>query len=144
VCRHESHNRRRNYDARTRLHCATERLQTELHLEIRNCDGVAVVHCSGHIMYRNEASLLSITVTDLLPRTRYLVLDLSGVEKIDSAGLDELVVLYMQTPASQCVFKLATPRREILDLLQLTNLTSILQVLPTVGEAIVQPCGVVG
>jgi anti-sigma B factor antagonist len=109
----------------------------KLHLQISNCGGVAVVHCHGRITYRNEASLLSITVADLLPRARYLVLDLSGVEKIDSAGLGELVVLYMRTQASQCVFKLAAPRREIMDLLQLTNLTSILQVFPTVGEAMV-------
>src|SRR5690349_4624441 len=87
--------------------------KVKLHLQVNDCGGVAVVRCHGRITYRNEASLLSTTVSDLLPRTRCLVLDLSGVEKIDSAGLGELVVLYMRTQASQCVFKLAPPRREI-------------------------------
>src|SRR6478672_9814708 len=79
--------------------------KVKLHLQVSNCAGVAVVRCHGRITYRNEARLLSMAVTDLLPRTRYLVLDLSGVEKIDSAGLGELVVLYMRTQASQCRFK---------------------------------------
>ena len=108
-----------------------------LHLDVCDCDGVTLVHCRGRITYRNEASMLSRTVTDLLPGTRCLVLDLSGAEKIDSAGLGELVVLYMRCQASGCVLNLAAPPREILALLQLTNLTSILQVFPTVDEAVV-------
>ena len=65
-----------------------------------------------------------------------MVLDLSGVDAIDSAGLGELVMLYMRTKASQCELRLAAPRPEIWDLLHLTNLTSVLQVCSTVNEAI--------
>ena len=109
----------------------------KLSLEISESDGVTLVHCKGRITYRNEAAELSATVGALLSRTRYLVLDLSGVERIDSAGLGELVVLYMQTRACHCAFKLAAPRPEIWELLQLTNLTSVLEVGATVEEAIV-------
>jgi anti-sigma B factor antagonist len=110
--------------------------KVKLRLEVRDCDGVTLVHCIGRITYRNEAATLSKTVIGLLPRARCLVLDLGGLECIDSAGLGELVVLYMRTRASDCSFKLASPRKEILELLQLTNLTSMLEVFPTISEAL--------
>ena len=108
----------------------------KLHVEISECDGVTLVHCWGRITYRNEAAALSERVAELLPLTRHLVLDLSGVEMIDSAGLGELVVLFMRTQASRCGFKLAAPRPEIQELLQLTNLTSVMEICPTVSEAV--------
>jgi anti-sigma B factor antagonist len=110
--------------------------KVRLRLEVHECDGVTLVHCTGRITYRNEAASLSKTVIGLLPGARCLVLDLGGVECIDSAGLGDLVVLYMRTRASDCSFKLASPRKEILELLQLTNLTSLLEVFPSVGEAL--------
>lgn len=108
----------------------------KLNLEISESDGVTVVHCRGRITYRNEAAQLSATVAGLLARSRHIVLDLRGVERIDSAGLGELVVLYMRTRASHCSFVLAAPRPEIWELLQLTNLTSVLEVCATVEKAI--------
>src|SRR5207248_2415499 len=61
----------------------------KLNLEIRSADDVTIVHCYGRIVYRDEAVQLSEKIAGLLPYTRQLVLDLSGVEMMDSTGMRE-------------------------------------------------------
>jgi len=110
--------------------------KVKLTIQVGDCDGVTLVRCRGRITFGVEALALGERVAQLLPSTQFMVLDLSGVDAIDSAGLGELVMLYMRTKASRCELKLAAPRPGIWDLLQLTNLTSVLQVCSTVNEAI--------
>ena len=108
----------------------------KLSLEIRTHEDVTVVYCQGRIAYGEEAATLSVKVAELLARTRYLVLELSGVEMIDSAGLGELVVLFMWSQAAGCCLKLAAAPRHIRELLELTNLTSVLEIHPTLEGAV--------
>ena len=54
---------------------------------------VIIVHCHGRIVYRDEAAALSRLVGEVLQRTTKLVLDLSGVSSMDSAGVGELALL---------------------------------------------------
>ena len=119
----------------------TQNSPVKLQIDVAVRDGVTILHCRGRITYRHEATRLSETVTRLLPTTRQLVLDLSGVEKIDSAGLGELVLMSMRAKASHCSLRLAAPRPEIWELLRLTNLTSILDVHPSVPDAILSLVG---
>jgi anti-sigma B factor antagonist len=107
----------------------------KLTFKIRANDDVTVVYCEGRIAYRDEAAALSDRVADLLPHARQLVLELSAVEMIDSAGLGELVALHKWARACGSSIKLAAPTRRILDLLQLTNLVSIFEVHPTLEDA---------
>jgi anti-anti-sigma factor len=72
----------------------------------------------------------------LMPDFRRLVLDLSGVEAVDSAGLGEFVVLHKRSAVSRCSIKLAAPRRHVRNVLQLTRLASVFEVHATVEEAI--------
>jgi hypothetical protein len=71
-----------------------------LSLEIRVTEDVTVICCKGRIAYGIEAGALSDEIAELLPQTRQLVIDLSGVEMIDGAGLGELVSVAVtaQTP----------------------------------------------
>lgn len=110
--------------------------KVKLKLEIRRTEDVTVIYCRGRIAYRDEAVALSDKVAELLPDTRQLVLELSGVEMIDSAGLGELVVVLMWAQASSCLVKLASPRDRILELLQLTNLAAVFEIHPTLDEAV--------
>src|SRR6266568_6165933 len=91
--------------------------KVKLHLEVGECDGVTLVRCQGRITYRTEAAELSERVIAVLPFTHCVVLDLSGVERIDSAGLGALVVLHMRSQASKCAMRLAAPRPQIKELL---------------------------
>lgn len=108
----------------------------KLSLEVCLNQDVTVIYCRGRIVYGEEASALSEKVAEILPLTRQLVLELSGVEMIDSAGLGELVLLYLWVQAAGCNVKLAGLRDRICRLLELTNLISVFEVHPSVEEAL--------
>ena len=118
-----------------------EESKVKLKLKIREIEDVTVIHCQGRIAYRDEALALSEKVSELLPDTRQLVLELSGVEMIDSAGLGELVLALMAAQAQNCTLKLAAPRKSVRDLLQLTNLTSVFEIHATVDDAVLASRG---
>src|SRR5437764_14109515 len=65
----------------------------KLSLETRNRGDVIIVHCQGRIVYRDEAAALSRVVGALRQHARKLVLDLSAVTSIDSAGIGERALL---------------------------------------------------
>jgi len=65
----------------------------KLSLETRNRGDVIIVHCQGRIVYRDEAAVLARVVGEVLQQAKKLVLDLSGVTSIDSAGIGELALL---------------------------------------------------
>ena len=65
----------------------------KLSLETRNRGDVVIVHCQGRIVYRDEAAALSSLVGELLQDGSRVVLDLSGVSSMDSAGIGELALL---------------------------------------------------
>ena len=107
----------------------------KLSLEIRVSDDVTVVYCRGRIVC-DEAATLSEKLAELLPHSRQVVLELSGVKMIDGAGLGELVVLFMWAQANQGVIKFAAPTRRVYELLKLTRLASVFEIHPRVEDAI--------
>jgi anti-sigma B factor antagonist len=108
----------------------------KLNLTISANHDVTVVHCKGRIVYRNEAAALSHGIAQLFPIARKLVLDLSRVEVIDSAGLGELVVLYRWAQSQGTSIKLVAPSRRVRQLLELTNLASLFSLHATLEEAV--------
>jgi anti-anti-sigma factor len=74
-------------------------------------------------------------------RAKPVVIDLSGVERIDAAGLGALISVALTAQASQCSIKLAAPGNLICQLLELTNLTSVFEVHPTLDAATVASRG---
>ncbi len=104
-------------------------------LEIFANDDVAVVWCKGRITYSNEAAAFGKKVAELLPRTSHLVLDLSGVEMIDCAGLGKLVALVVQSRANGRSIKLAAPTHRVRNLLEIMRLLSVFEVYSTLDEA---------
>jgi anti-anti-sigma factor len=64
------------------------------------------------------------------------VIDLSGVEMIDAAGLGALMSVALRAQASQCSVKLAAPCNLIRQLLELTKLTSVFELYLTLEAAI--------
>src|ERR1700751_4916156 len=65
----------------------------KLSLETRNRGDVIVVHCHGRVVYRDEAVALSRLVGEILKKGSKVVLELSGVSSMDSAGIGELALL---------------------------------------------------
>jgi len=107
-----------------------------LSLETRVTEDVAVIRCKGRIAYGIEAGALSEEIAELAPQPRRVVIDLSGVEMIDAAGLGELVSVAVAAQASGCSIMLAAPGDFIRRVLTLTNLTSVFEVYPTLDAAI--------
>ena len=108
----------------------------KLKLETRAIDDVKILCCKGRFTYRDEAAAFSEKIAGLLPETRQIVIDLSGVEVMDSAGLGELVVVHMWIRASGCSLKLAGANPRIRQLLELTNLLSVFDIHPTLDDAV--------
>jgi anti-anti-sigma factor len=108
----------------------------KLSLETRNCGDVMIVHCQGRIVYRDEAAALSRLVGEVLQNGGKVVLDLSGVSSIDSAGIGELAFLYTWAQSQNADLKCASPSPLVRDLLDLTNLDSVLEIHPSVCEAL--------
>ncbi len=108
----------------------------KLSLETRNRGDVMIVHCQGRIVYRDEAAALSRLVGEFLENGSKVVLDLSGVSSLDSAGIGELAFLHSWAKSQNADLKYASPTPLVRDLLDLTNLNSVLEIHPSVSEAL--------
>jgi anti-anti-sigma factor len=108
----------------------------KLTLETRNRGDVTIVYCQGRIVYRDEAAALSRLVGEFLENGGKVVLDLSGVSSLDSAGIGELAFLHSWARSQNADLKYASPTPLVRDLLDLTNLNSVLDIHPSVGEAL--------
>ena len=99
-----------------------------------------MICCKGRIAYGIEAAALSGEIAELAPRTRRVVIDLSGVEMIDAAGLGALISVALTAQVSQCSVKLAASGNFIRQLLELTRLT-VFEIHPTLDAATVASRG---
>jgi len=108
----------------------------KLSLETRNQGNVVIVHCQGRVVYREEAAALSGVVREVLENGSKVVLDLSGVGSIDSAGIGELAFLHTWARSQNADLKCASPSPLVRELLDLTNLDSVLEIHPSVPEAL--------
>lgn len=107
-----------------------------LSFEVASYEGATVLRCNGRIVFRDEALALSSKVADLLPTSRQVVIDLAGVEMVDSAGLGELVVAFMSGQITSVPVKLASPNRLVRKILEITNLNSVFEVHERVQDAV--------
>jgi stage II sporulation protein AA (anti-sigma F factor antagonist) len=108
----------------------------KLSLETRNRGDVMIVHCEGRIVYRDEAAALSRLVGEFLEHGGKVVLDLSGVKSIDSAGIGELIFLHTRAQSQHADLKYASPTPWVRELLDLTNVDSVLEIHPNVCDAL--------
>ena len=74
-----------------------------------------------------SSNLLQNTIRGLIPETKLIVLDLTGVDYIDSSGLGALVSIYMAASRAQCVLELANPKQRLRDLFKITKLASVFE-----------------
>jgi anti-sigma B factor antagonist len=108
----------------------------KLSLETRNCGDVIIVHCHGRIVYRHEAAAFSSFVSEVLQDAGNVILDLSGVNSLDSAGIGELAALHTQALEKKANLKYAGANSLVRTLLDLTNLDTVLEVHPSLDSAL--------
>ena len=68
--------------------------------------------------------------------TERLILDLSGIEFLDSAGLGVLMILYGNMKVRGGQLRIVAPGVKVLDVLKLTHTDSILPIDPTLEAAL--------
>ena len=88
---------------------------------------VAVLQCAGRMVHAHALSLLKDAVTSST-QLRVVVLDLSEVEMLDAGGLGMLVSLHSWASANGIQLKLVNPSKRVRQMLELTRLTSVLDI----------------
>ncbi len=108
---------------------ATQRvgaLRYRLALRTFERDGATIVSCSGRLT-AEYTDLLKAEVKKLIPGAKCIVLDLTDVTYMDSAGLGTLVGLYVSCKTAHCTLELINLSKRVRELLGLTNVLSVFQ-----------------
>lgn len=108
----------------------------QLSLNTRTVDSILVVDCHGRIVFGEESAMLRDTIRKLIAENKRIVLNLSGVNYIDSGGLGTLVSLYTTAHNSGGSIKLCNLTQRVGDLLQVTKLVTIFEVYDSEGQAL--------
>ncbi len=88
---------------------------------------VLILHCRGRIGRGDETAMLCSASRQAV---RAIVLDLAEVETIDAAGIGALVSLQ----AAGFYLKLTNPTAAVREILRLTRLNSIFEVIPSLPD----------
>jgi anti-sigma B factor antagonist len=85
----------------------------------------AVVRCRGKLVAGVNDRLYA-EVSQLIPGSKRIVLDLTELTHMDSMGLGAIVRLYVSTKSAGCDFQLINLGKRIRDLLGMTHLLALL------------------
>ena len=102
----------------------------------RRADGITVVKCTGRIVEGGESAALLQHVNDLIAEDPYVLLDLGGVDFIDSSGLGLLMRCLLRTRNANGIFKLYGVSPRIREALKVTKLDTVFEFFDTEAEAL--------
>lgn len=108
----------------------------QLRISTRTVDGVLIVDCHGRVVFGEESAVLRDTVRKLITENNRIVLNLGGVNYIDSGGLGTLVSLFTTAHTAGGSIKLANLTQRVGDLLQVTKLVTVFEVYNNEEEAV--------
>ena len=97
---------------------------------------VCILHCSGRIVFGDEGAALRERGRNILAGTPKVVVNLKGVDSIDSGGLGILVGLLVSARNRGGELKLVSPNQRIKELLRRTSLDKIFRVYGNDEEAV--------
>jgi anti-sigma B factor antagonist len=107
-----------------------------LKLDVSRTDDVAVVRCSGRIVFGEEADELRRVVLGLLNETQRIVLNLIWIEYIDSSGLGTLVASFISARNRGAEIKFAALSPRARRVLRSTKVDRLFEVYDSTEEAI--------
>lgn len=108
----------------------------KLVMKVTEMGDKAILHCKGRLQFCEEAAVFSKLAHGILDAGQTLVLDLSQVEMIDSSAIGELVLIYMRACAAGKEVRIASPKKRVLEVLELTYVNSLFRICPTLNEAL--------
>jgi len=104
---------------------------------IRHIKGITFLEVSGRITLGEGSVTLRDAIQDALDTgTKKLVVDLGGVNYMDSSGLGELTTAYRSARDNACDLKLLGLTKRIDDLMQITKLATLFDVYGTAQQAL--------
>jgi anti-anti-sigma factor len=98
----------------------------ELKLETERKNSETTVRATGRITLNTNA-MLENAVRDLTGEGKRIVLDMTNVDYIDSAGLGTLVSIYMHARRANCNLKIANPKQRVRDLFNRSGLAPVFE-----------------
>jgi anti-sigma B factor antagonist len=109
-----------------------------LEAELESLDPItAVVRLTGRMTLGMRLREIESKISDAADNgVERLILDLSGVEFIDSAGLGALMILFGNMKLRGGQLRLVAPGARVLDVLKLTRTDSILNIAPNLEAAL--------
>ncbi|MGQ9896978.1 MAG: STAS domain-containing protein [Acidobacteriota bacterium] len=103
----------------------------------RTKDGIAILELQGSIFLGDGDTVLREHVSHLLRQgVLGVILNLAGVPYVDSSGLGEIVRAMTSVKRVGGQLKLASPSRRLVDILNITKLSSILETYDTEEAAL--------
>jgi anti-sigma B factor antagonist len=106
-------------------------------LSAKEVDGVTVLELTGTVMGGPDAAALNDEIHKLVDKKKKkIVLDLSSVEMINSSGLGMLIAALTTLRNAGGDLKIAGASSKIESLLNITKLTTVFELHPTVKKAL--------
>jgi anti-sigma B factor antagonist len=105
-----------------------EAAASHLTLDIDRAAHAAVVRCRGKLV-AGVNNFLYIKVSELIPDSKRIVLDLTDLTFMDSMGLGTLVRLYVAARSAGCNLELINLGKRIRELLGIANLLSVFTII---------------
>jgi anti-sigma B factor antagonist len=106
-------------------------------INIRHMEGVTVLEVSGRIVLGEGGIAFRDSIQNALRTdTKKLVVDLGGVNYMDSSGLGELTNAYTSAKARGCDVKLAGLTRKLDSLMLITKLATVFDIYSDEAEAV--------
>jgi len=105
-----------------------EAAASHLTLDVDRTGNAAVVRCSGKLV-AGVNDLLYHEVSQLIPSSKRIVLDLTDLTHMDSTGLGTVVRLYVSAKSAGCDLELINLGKRIRQLLGVTNLLSVFTII---------------
>jgi anti-sigma B factor antagonist len=107
-----------------------------LKLDVSKTGNIAVVSCTGRIVFGDESDEMRRIVLGLLNETTQIVLDLANVAHIDSSGLGTLVASYVSARNRKAEIKFAALSPRARRALTSTNVDQLFRVYDSAEEAL--------
>jgi anti-sigma B factor antagonist len=104
-------------------------------LSTRECDGQVIVALRGVLDVADAASV-AVALTAAAARQRDIIIDLAGLQFIDSSGVAALVRGRRQARHAGRELLLAAPQQQVLRVLTLTRLIDVFPVYASLAEAV--------
>jgi anti-sigma B factor antagonist len=102
----------------------------------REREGVIILDCKGRLVAGEEATILRDSVKELATGPVNVILNLAGIDYIDSTGLGGMVICYTTVRKAGGMIKLLNLTRRNIELLVLTKLETVFEVFNDEQDAV--------